>query len=183
MQDGSKICDLLQLSGNDQQRQFMDRLDRKILRLLQEDSTLAVADVAKKVGLSTTPCWRRIQKLEEEGVIRRRVALLDQKMINARVTVFVSIRTNSHSNEWLLRFSEVISQFPEVVEFYRMSGDVDYLLRVVVPDIAAYDAFYQKLIQKIEIRDVSSSFAMEQIKYTTELPLDYMALETGRSGD
>lgn len=161
----------------------MDRLDRKILRLLQEDSTLAVADVAKKVGLSTTPCWRRIQKLEEEGVIRRRVALLDQTKINAKVTVFVSIRTNSHSSEWLLRFSEVISQFPEVVEFYRMSGDVDYLLRIVVPDIAAYDAFYQKLIQKIEIRDVSSSFAMEQIKYTTELPLDYMVLETGRSGD
>lgn len=161
----------------------MDRLDRKILRLLQEDSTLAVADVAKKVGLSTTPCWRRIQKLEEEGVIRRRVALLDQTKINAKVTAFVSIRTNSHSNEWLLRFSEVISQFPEVVEFYRMSGDVDYLLRIVVPDIAAYDAFYQKLIQKIEIRDVSSSFAMEQIKYTTELPLDYMVLEAGRSGD
>lgn len=160
----------------------MDRLDRKILRLLQEDSTLAVADLAKKVGLSTTPCWRRIQKLEEEGVIRRRVALLDQSKINANVTVFVSIRTNSHSNEWLLRFSEVITQFTEVVEFYRMSGDVDYLLRVVVPDIAAYDAFYQRLIQKIEIRDVSSSFAMEQIKYTTQLPLDYMVLDSGRSG-
>ena len=161
----------------------MDRLDRKILRLLQEDSTLAVADVAKKVGLSTTPCWRRIQKLEEEGIIRRRVALLDQEKVNAKVTVFVSIRTNSHSNEWLMRFSEVISQFPEVVEFYRMSGDIDYLLRVVVPDIAAYDAFYKKLISKIEIRDVSSSFAMEQIKYTTELPLDYMVLDGGRSGD
>jgi len=161
----------------------MDRLDRKILRLLQEDSTLAVADVAKKVGLSTTPCWRRIQKLEEEGIIRRRVALLDQEKVNAKVTVFVSIRTNSHSNEWLMRFSEVIAQFPEVVEFYRMSGDIDYLLRVVVPDIAAYDAFYKKLISKIEIRDVSSSFAMEQIKYTTELPLDYMVLDGGRSSD
>lgn len=161
----------------------MDRLDRKILRILQEDSTLAVADVAKKVGLSTTPCWRRIQKLEEEGVIRRRVALLDQAKINANVTVFVSIRTNSHSSEWLLRFSEVITQFPEVVEFYRMSGEVDYLLRVVVPDIAAYDAFYQKLIKKIEIRDVSSSFAMEQIKYTTQLPLDYMVLENSRSSN
>ena len=146
----------------------MDRLDRKILRLLQEDATLAVADVAKKVGLSTTPCWRRIQKLEEDGVIRRRVALLDPVKVNTRVTVFVSIRTNSHSHEWLKRFSEVIQEFPEVVEFYRMSGDVDYLLRVVVPDIAAYDAFYKRLIAKIEIRDVSSSFAMEQIKYTTE---------------
>ena len=154
----------------------MDRLDRKILRLLQEDSTLAVADVAKKVGLSTTPCWRRIQKLEEDNVIQRRVAILNPEAINTKVTVFVSIRTNMHSQEWLKRFSEVVSEFPEVVEFYRMSGDVDYLLRVVVPDIAAYDAFYKKLISKIEIRDVSSAFAMEQIKYTTELPLDYMVL-------
>ena len=155
----------------------MDRLDRKILRLLQEDATLAVADVAKKVGLSTTPCWRRIQKLEEEGVIRKRVAVLDPVKINAKVTVFVSVRTSSHSNEWLKRFSEVVQEFPEVVEFYRMSGDVDYLIRVVVPDIAAYDSFYKRLIAKIEIRDVSSSFAMEQIKYTTEMPLDYMVLD------
>ena len=146
---------------------FMDRLDKKILRLLQEDATLAVADIAKRVGLSTTPCWRRIQKLEEEGVIKRRVAVLDPQKVNTRVTVFVSIRTNSHSTEWLRRFSE----------FYRMSGDVDYLLRVVVPDIAAYDAFYKRLIEKIEIRDVSSAFAMEQIKSTTELPLDYMILD------
>lgn len=155
----------------------MDRLDRKILRLLQEDSTLAVADVAKKVGLSTTPCWRRIQKLEEEGVIQRRVAILDPVKVNTRVNVFVSIRTNTHSIEWLRRFAEVVQDFPEVVEFYRMSGDVDYLLRVVVPDIAAYDAFYKKLISKIEIRDVSSTFAMEQIKYTTQLPLDYLVLD------
>ena len=155
----------------------MDRLDRKILRLLQEDSTLAVADIAKKVGLSTTPCWRRIQKLEEEGVIQRRVAVLDPARGNTRVNVFESIRTNSHSLEWLKRFSEVIQEFPEVVEFYRMSGDVDYLLRVVVPDIAAYDAFYKRLIAKIEIRDVSSTFAMEQIKYTTQLPLDYLVLD------
>jgi len=139
---------------------IMDRLDRKILRLLQEDATLAVADIAKKVGLSTTPCWRRIQKLEEEGVIKRRVAILDPEKVNTRVNVFVSIRTNSHSHEWLRRFSEVIQEFPEVIEFYRMSGDVDYLLRVVVPDIAAYDAFYKRLIARIEIRDVSSTFAM-----------------------
>ncbi|MBE0694723.1 MAG: Lrp/AsnC family transcriptional regulator [Aquamicrobium sp.] len=155
----------------------MDRLDRKILRLLQEDSTLAVADIAKKVGLSTTPCWRRIQKLEEEGVIQRRVAILDPVKVNTRVNVFVSIRTNTHSMEWLKRFSEVIQEFPEVVEFYRMSGEIDYLLRVVVPDIAAYDAFYKRLISKIEIRDVSSAFAMEQIKNTTQLPLDYLVLD------
>ena len=151
----------------------MDRLDRKILRLLQEDSTLAVADLAKKVGLSTTPCWRRIQKMEEDGVIRRRVALLDPVKVNTKVTVFVSIRTSVHSTEWLKRFSEVVVDFPEVVEFYRMSGEVDYLLRVVVPDIAAYDAFYKKLIGKIALTDVSSSFAMGQIKYTTALPLEF----------
>jgi len=155
----------------------MDRLDRKILRLLQEDATLAVADIAKKVGLSTTPCWRRIQKLEEDGIIRQRVALLDARQINAQVTVFVSIRIGLHANEWLKRFSEVVRDFPEVVEFYRMSGEVDYLLRVVVPDIAAYDVFYKKLVAKIDIHDVSSAFAMEQIKYTTQLPLDYMILE------
>ena len=161
----------------------MDRLDRKILRLLQEDSTLAVADLAKKVGLSTTPCWRRIQKMEEDGVIQRRVAILDPVKINTKVTVFVSIRTNTHSIEWLKRFSEVVVEFPEVVEFYRMSGDVDYLLRVVVPDIGAYDAFYKRLIAKIEIRDVSSAFAMEQIKYTTQMPLDYMVLEQPKPGE
>ena len=161
----------------------MDRLDRKILRLLQEESTLAVADLAKKVGLSTTPCWRRIQKMEEDGVIRGRVALLDPVKVNTKVTVFVSIRTNTHSVEWLRRFSEVVGDFPEVVEFYRMSGDVDYLLRVVVPDIAAYDAFYKRMIARIEIRDVSSAFAMEQIKYTTQLPLDYMMIDQAKSGE
>src|ERR1700741_3641273 len=140
----------------------MDRLDRKILRLLQEDSTLAVADLAKKVGLSTTPCWRRIQKMEEDGVIRGRVALLDPEKVNTKVTVFVSIRTNSHSIEWLRRFSEVVADFPEVVEFYRMSGDVDYLLRVVVPDIAAYDKVYKRLIAGTQLHDVSSRFSMEE---------------------
>jgi Lrp/AsnC family transcriptional regulator len=161
----------------------MDRLDRKILRLLQEDSTLAVADLAKKVGLSTTPCWRRIQKMEEDGVIKRRVAILDPEKVNTKVTVFVSVRTSTHSIEWLRRFSEVVAEFPEVVEFYRMSGDVDYLLRVVVPDIGAYDAFYKRMIAKIEIRDVSSAFAMEQIKYSTQLPLDYMILDSSKSNE
>ena len=151
----------------------MDKLDRRILRILQEDSTVPVAEIGKRVGLSTTPCWRRIQKLEEEGVIRKRVALLDPVKINTRVTVFVSIRTNSHSIEWLKRFSEVIGEFPEVVEFYRMSGDIDYLLRVVVPDIAGYDAVYKRLIKAADLADVSSSFAMEQIKSTTALPLTY----------
>ncbi|MBB5754614.1 Lrp/AsnC family transcriptional regulator [Prosthecomicrobium pneumaticum] len=156
---------------------MIDRLDRKILQILQEDATIPVAEIGRRVGLSTTPCWRRIQKLEEDGVIVRRTALLDPKKVNAKVTVFVSITTSQHNEEWLKRFAEVIRDFPEVVEFYRMSGQVDYLLRVVVPDIEAYDAFYKRLIAKIDIADVSSAFAMEQIKYTTQLPLAYIPLE------
>ena len=161
----------------------LDSFDLRILALLQADASLPLADIAEAVGLSSTPCWRRIQKLEEDGVILRRVALLDPKSVNTKVTVFVSIRTSQHSEEWLRRFAELIREFPEVVEFYRMSGEVDYLLRVVVPDIAAYDAFYKRMIARIEIRDVSSAFAMEQIKYTTELPLDYMVVDNQKSGD
>ncbi len=157
----------------------MDRTDKMILSILQEDATLPVADIARKVGLSTTPCWRRIQKLEEDKVIRRRVAILDPEMINAGVTVFVSIRTDRHNQEWLKRFSEIIVKFPEVAGFYRMSGNIDYLLKVVVPDIAAYDRFYKRLVSEIDIEDVSSAFAMERIKDTTELPLDYMEIEKG----
>jgi Lrp/AsnC family transcriptional regulator len=152
---------------------MLDEMDVKILRILQEDCTSPVAEIGKAVGLSTTPCWRRIQKLEEAGVIRRRVALLDPKRVNAGVTVFVSITTNQHSLAWLERFHAVIIDFPEVVEFYRMSGQVDYLLRVAVPDIDAYDAFYKRLIAKIQLANVSSAFAMEQIKFTTALPLDF----------
>jgi Lrp/AsnC family transcriptional regulator len=152
---------------------MLDEMDLKILKVLQEDATQPVAEIGKAVGLSTTPCWRRIQKLEEAGVIRKRVALLDPARVNAGVTVFVSIKTDQHAIGWLERFHSAVTEFPEVVEFYRMSGEVDYLLRVVVPDIAAYDAFYKKLIAKIEISKVSSAFAMEQIKYTTSLPLDF----------
>ena len=159
---------------------MLDRMDRKILEILQRDCTLPVAEIGKQIGLSTTPCWRRIQKLEEMGVIQRRVAVLDPKKINVGVTVFVSITTSRHTQEWLERFHEALRDLPEVVEFYRMSGQVDYLLRVVVPDIERYDAFYKKLISKIELSDVSSSFAMEQIKYTTALPLEY-ALEEKRA--
>ena len=152
---------------------MLDEMDVKILRILQEDCTRSVADVGKEVGLSTTPCWRRIQKLEEIGVIQRRVAILDATRVNAGVTVFVSIKTDQHTLAWLERFHAAVVDFPEVIEFYRMSGDVDYLLRVVVPDIAAYDKFYKKLIERIDISKVSSAFAMEQIKYTTALPLDF----------
>lgn len=154
---------------------MLDKMDRKILDILQRDCTMPVAEIGRLVGLSTTPCWRRIQKLEERGIIQRRVALLDPKLVNAGVTVFVAISTSQHSEDWLQRFHEAIKEFPEVVEFYRMSGQVDYLLRVVVPDIERYDTFYKKLISRIELSDVSSSFAMEQIKFTTELPLEYDA--------
>ncbi|PLX39634.1 MAG: ArsR family transcriptional regulator [Hyphomicrobiales bacterium] len=155
----------------------MDRTDRKILAILQEDATVPVAEIGRRVGLSTTPCWRRIQKLEEEGVIRKRVAVLDPAKVNAKVTVFVAIRTNRHTENWLEEFSSTVEEFPEVVEFYRMSGDIDYLLRVVVPDIEAYDAFYKRLISRIELSDVSSTFAMEAIKYTTALPLNFVTLD------
>ena len=159
----------------------LDAVDRRILEQLQQDAELPLAQLAARVGLSPTPCWRRVQKLKEGGVIQRSVMLLDPKRLNVGVTVFVSVRTSNHSQAWFQHFKALVEAIPEVVEFYRMSGDVDYLLRVVVPDIAAYDAFYKRLIQKIEIRDVSSSFAMEQIKYTTELPLDYMVLDPSRS--
>ncbi len=156
---------------------MIDRLDRKILQILQNDATVPVAEIGRRIGLSTTPCWRRIQRLEEDGVITGRVALLDPKKVNTKVTAFVAIVTDQHNDEWLKRFAEVIKEFPEVVEFYRMAGQVDYLLKVVVPDIEAYDAVYKRLIAKINISDVSTTFAMEQIKYTTALPLHYLPVE------
>jgi Lrp/AsnC family transcriptional regulator len=151
----------------------MDNVNRRILDVLQQDATIAVSEIAESVHLSTTACWKRIQKLEESGVIRKRVALLDGAKLRVGVTVFVAIKTNQHNAEWLARFHAVVTAIPEVVEFYRMSGDVDYLLRVVVPDIAGYDGVYKALIRGIELFDVSSSFAMEQLKYTTALPLAY----------
>ena len=157
--------------------QNMDRTDRMILSILQEDATIPVAEIGRKVGLSTTPCWRRIQKMEEDGVIRRRVAILDPEKVNANVTVFVSVVTNQHNEDWLVRFARIISEFPEVVEFHRMSGNVDYLLKVVVPDITAYDEFYKRLVAKIDITDVSSAFAMERIKETSALPLNYIEVD------
>lgn len=152
----------------------MDDTDIRILECLQSDATLAVSEIAKRVGLSTSPCWNRIQRLESAGVIQSRVALLDPKSLNVGVTAFVSIRTSNHNAAWFDKFSKSLSAFPEVVEFYRMSGDIDYLLRVVVPDIVSYDTFYKRLIEEVDLQDVSSSFAMEEIKYTTALPLDYV---------
>lgn len=152
----------------------MDAKDRTILELLQQDADMPLAEIAERVHLSPTPCWRRIQKLREAGVIRKQVALCDAQRLNVGVTVFVTVRTSQHTQAWLERFAKGVKAIPEVVELYRMSGEVDYLLRVVVPDIAAYDSVYKRLIKVADLHDVSSSFAMEQIKYTTALPLDYL---------
>ena len=151
----------------------MDDIDRKILSCLQEDTSLPVGEIAERVGLSATPCWRRIRNLEESGVIQQRVALLNPEKLNLGVTVFVGVKTSQHNYEWLEQFAKAVESIDEVVEFYRMSGDTDYLLRIVVPDIAGYDAVYKRLIQTADLSDVSSSFAMERIKFTTALPLDY----------
>ncbi|MBM3542815.1 MAG: Lrp/AsnC family transcriptional regulator [Alphaproteobacteria bacterium] len=152
----------------------MDRFDKKILAALQDDASPSLATLAERVGLSPSPCWRRVQALEAAGVIRKRVALLDRARLNVGVTAFVAVRTNQHNAQWYERFAKAVEQVPEIVEFYRMSGEIDYLLRVVVPDIAAYDDVYKRLTSKIELFDVSSSFAMEEIKYTTAIPLDYL---------
>jgi Lrp/AsnC family transcriptional regulator len=149
----------------------MDAIDRKILAVLQKDASLSVAEIGNRVGLSSTPCWKRIQRLEADGVIQRRVAIVDQDRLGLGVTVFVSVETGDHSEEWLKRFADVVSGLPEVMEFYRMAGDVDYMLRVVVQDIPGYDAFYKRLIATVPLKNVTSRFAMEKIKSTTELPI------------
>jgi Lrp/AsnC family transcriptional regulator len=149
----------------------LDATDRKILSLLQDDASLSVAEIGSRVGLSSTPCWKRIQRLEADGIIQRRVALVDQDMIGLGITVFVSIETGDHSQDWLARFAEIVGAMPEVMEFYRMAGDVDYMLRVVVPDIQGYDTFYKKLIASVPLKNVTSRFAMEKIKSTTALPV------------
>jgi Lrp/AsnC family transcriptional regulator len=150
----------------------MDLIDRKILALLQEDASASVADIAKRVNLSQTPCWRRIQKLTDSGVIQKRVALVDPDAIGLGLTVFVEIETGDHSKDWLERFSSAIAQMPEIMEIYRMAGDVDYMLRITVPSMAAVDDFYQRLIALVPLKNVTSRFAMERVKYTTAYPLE-----------
>jgi len=153
----------------------MDAIDRKILAVVQEDASLSVAEIGQRVGLSSTPCWKRLQKLEAEGVITGRVALIDPEKIGLGITVFVSVETGDHSQDWLTKFAELVSAMPEVMEFYRMAGDVDYMLRVVVRDMQSYDAFYKKLIAAIPLKNVTSRFAMERVKSTTALPIGQMA--------
>lgn len=150
----------------------MDRKDKQILALLQEDASLPVAEIAEQVGLSRTPCWRRIQQLEEKGVIRKRVALLDRHKLDVPITVFVAVRTNQHNAAWTERFREMVQSTPQIVEVHRLSGDIDYLLRVLVRDINGFDAVYKQMIEMVDFSDVSSSFSMEEFKFTTAIPLD-----------
>lgn len=149
----------------------LDRMDRAILGALQEDGTLSAAQLGEKVGLSSTPCWKRVKAMEESGLIEKRVAIVNRAQAGLPVTVFVSLRTNRHDEAWLRKFAASVSSMPEVMEFHRMSGDVDYLLKVVAADIAGYDRFYKRLIQNAQLAGVSSAFSMEEIKSTTALPL------------
>lgn len=156
-------------------RQKLDRIDTAILDLLQHDGTLELGAIAERVGLSKAPCWRRIRRLQEAGVIRKTVALLDAEHLNVGTTVFVTVKTANHSAQWFERFLRTLNDMPEVMEIYRMSGDVDYMLRVAVPDIQGYAAVYSKLIKSGEFLDISASFALASIKHTTALPLNHLA--------
>jgi len=161
----------------------MDEIDRRLLELLQDDATLSIAQMAECVGLSQTPCWKRIQRLEKNGVIARRVAVVDPEQVGLGLSVFVNVEAGDHTPEWLHRFSIGLSAMPEVMEIYRMAGDVDYVLRVAVADMAAYDAFYKRLIAVAPMRNVTSRFAMERMKHTTAYPLPPRAFRDRRAAD
>ena len=149
----------------------MDKIDRKLLSLLQEDADRPLNELAEAVSLTTTPCWKRIQRFHREGVIRKKVVLCEPAKLNLGLTAFVAVRTTQHSEQWLRKFAAAVQSIPEIVEAYRMSGEIDYMLRVVVPDIAGYDTFYKKLIGTVPLTNVTSRFAMEKIKSTTALPI------------
>jgi Lrp/AsnC family transcriptional regulator len=151
----------------------IDKKDRDILQLLQANASLPLAEVASAVNLTQTPCWRRIQKLQADGVIQKQVVLCDAKKLNLGLTTFVTIRTSQHNEQWMQRFVAGATSIPEIVEIYRLSGNADYLLKIVVPDISRYDSVYKRLIRTVDLLDVSSAFVMETIKCTTALPLDY----------
>lgn len=151
----------------------IDKKDREILRLLQNDASISINELATAVNLTPTPCWRRVQKLQTDGVIQKQVVICNATKLNLGLTTFVTIRTSQHSEEWMKKFVDGATAIPEIVEIYRLSGDADYLLKIVVPDIGSYDSVYKRLIRSVELLDVSSAFAMETIKCTTALPLDY----------
>ena len=161
----------------------MDEVDRKLLELLQQDSTLAMSDLADRVGLSATPVWKRIQKMEQAGVISRRVALLDPERVGIGLIVFVAIEAREHTPEWLAQFAAAVQSMPEIVDAYRMAGEVDYMLRVAVPEMAEFDAFYKRLIESVPLKNVTSRFAMERLKHTTAYPLPSGAFRDRRAED
>jgi Lrp/AsnC family transcriptional regulator len=151
----------------------LDEIDRKILDILQNDSEMPVSEIADAVNLSATPCWRRIRRLEEIGVIKRRVVLVNRKMINVSMTIFIGVKAPHHDIRWLKAFRDLIDEIPEIVEAYRLTGSTDYIVKVVVPDIETYDAVYKKMISKMNFSEVNSSISMEEIKFTTSMPTHY----------
>ncbi|MFC0409529.1 Lrp/AsnC family transcriptional regulator [Roseomonas elaeocarpi] len=162
----------------------MDEIDRKLLTLLQADATLSIAQMADRVGLSATPCWKRVQKLEASGVITRRVALVAPEKVGVGLTVFVAIEAADHTPAWLAKFADMVQRMPEIMEAHRMAGEIDYMLHVAVADMAAYDGFYKRLIEAVPLRNVTSRFAMERIKHTTAYPLNRAAFrDRGQPGE
>jgi Lrp/AsnC family transcriptional regulator len=161
----------------------MDEIDRLLLEILQQDATLSLAQMAERVGLSPTPCWKRIQKLEARGVIMRRVAIVDPVRVGVGLSVLVNVEAGEHSPEWLQRFSAGVGAMPEVMEVYRTAGEVDYVLRVAVADMAEYDTFYKRLIAIAPMKNVTSRFAMERIKHSTAYPLHSRAFRDRRVAD
>ncbi len=159
----------------------MDKKDIEILAILQKDASIALADLAQAVHLSVTPCWRRVQRLQDDGVIRQQVTLCDPKKLNLGLTVMVALKAAQHSDVWMQNFINGVRDIPEIVEIFRMSGEIDYLLKMYVPDMAGFDVAYKKLIRVTDLQDVSSSFVMEVIKSTTALPLDYAVLKVGKA--
>ena len=157
-----------------QESSIVDEIDRDIVRFLQEDGALSARELGDRVGLTPTPCWRRVRALEDDGTIVGRVALVDPAAVNLEVAALVNIRTNDHSSAWVERFQQAVDRFPEIVEAYRTSGDIDYTLKVMVPSIAEYDRFYKRLIDAVDLYDVRTIFVMEELKRTTALPLDYV---------
>lgn len=150
----------------------LDPIDRQLLAMLQANGNVSLNELAEAVNLTTTPCWKRLKKLEESGIIKKRVALLDADKLGLSFIAFVMIKTNDHSHEWYRRFVQVVEEFPEVMEFYRMAGEYDYMMKVLAKDMKNFDEFYKKLVNSIDgINNVTSTFAMESLKYTTELPV------------
>lgn len=165
------ICDL---NGKMSQTLSLDAIDKSLLRHVQQDASLSIEQLAERVNLSRNACWRRLKRLEDEGVIRARVALADPVKLNLELTVFIAVRTSRHDADWATRFHQAVQDIPELLGVYRTAGDIDYILHARVPNVAAYDRLYKKLTARIEMQDVSASFVMEEIKEVTALPLDFV---------